>query len=82
MQWTCPSGYIYYMLSQHCYKVTAVSVTWAAAQQACRADGAELASVASAQENAFILTLGPRSESSILLYDDNDVRWWFGQYGR
>ncbi|CAD6192866.1 unnamed protein product [Caenorhabditis auriculariae] len=70
----CPSGYTYYSGTDFCYKNTVRSGNFNDARSTCQADGGELASIHSMDENDFLVEL---SKAGMEVKDDhwNDQVW-------
>ena len=68
--WSCPTGYIGY--NYQCYVTHTTPKSWAEAQQACRTEGAELASLSNQQENEFLFSIIPNGELAMAVEADNN----------
>ncbi|KAI4891319.1 hypothetical protein NFI96_033520 [Prochilodus magdalenae] len=67
----CESGW--QMFGKNCYKYMTVAKTWAEAEQHCISNGGNLASVHSAQTQAFLKDLGKGA-------DGKHLRTWIGAH--
>ena len=68
---SCPSGSVKWT-NGHCYKaVLAPGLSWSDAQDSCEARGGHLATISSAEENAFVFSL----------VSGNNAFWYLDTYG-
>lgn len=76
----CPDGTVEW--NNHCYEaVLAPGVSWQDAQAACEARGGHLATITSADENAFVFSLVSGDSTFWYLdYYDNGLGPWLGGY--
>jgi len=57
----------------HCYKFVGEELTWNDAQARCEKEGSNLASVHSAEENQFLVTLSPQDSRVMIGGNDKDT---------
>ena len=53
----CPIGWVYFSGSKSCYKVFTTPMTWNSAQEFCRSENSNLASVSDSKTSSFLTSL-------------------------